>query len=300
MAIGTLQYGILCIPNPNVDGYILVLTFYTPEIPTCIVLPQSVVRLIPKKRLASTSLNKFSIVCSFTFLLHHQQWQLQNISLHGGLAGGLCYTEPLILPEHLTDHLTSPDDLPANFVTSELLLDALCATYNFLGKTATFEFDIFCLSARAKRLLWHQRLLHAGNNILYNAHKHITGVPKFAHCNPMLEQCPTCLAAKLCKQAAGHNTTRRATVPFQVLSIDFGFTGQDSKNKSRAVDFKGLNDESCYILISDHATTALDGSPRISKGAPINWLHNWLRRRSPNVQDKYVYLDQGGKLYRNP
>jgi hypothetical protein len=292
-------YGILRVPAPNVDGYVPVLTFFTPEIPTCIISPQSVERLIPKRHLDSTSLHKFSSAASFTFVLHHKQRRSQNISIHGILAGGLCYTEPLILPESMLHHLP-PDDFSADLAENELLLDALRAVYDYDGKTVNFEFDIFRLSARAERLLWHQRLSHAGDDVLYNAHKHITGVPKFAHRDPVLEQCPTCLAAKLRKQAAGHNTTRRATVPFQGLSIDFAFTGQESKNKTRGVDYKGINGETCYLLISDHATTALEGSPRISKGAPISWLHQWLRRRSPNVQDKYVYLDQGGELYRNP
>lgn len=221
-------YGILRIPAPNVDGYVPVLTFYTPEIPTCIVSPQSFERLIPKAQLASTSLHKFSAASSFTLVLHHKLRRSQNISIHGVLAGGLCYTEPLLLPEQLSAHLPPLDDIPDD---SDLLLDALRATYDYDGKSATFEFDIFRLSTRAERLLWHQRLSHAGDDVLYNAHKHITGIPKFAHRDPVLEQCPTCLAAKLRKQAAGHNTTRRATVPFQGLSIDFGFTGQDSKNK---------------------------------------------------------------------
>jgi hypothetical protein len=225
--------------------------------------------------LDSTSLHKFSPAGSFTFVLHHKQRRSQNISIHGILAGGLCYTEPLILPKQLSNHLP-PDDLPEDIATNELLLDALCATYDYDGTTVNFEFDIFCLSARAERLLWHQRLSHSGDDILYNAHKHITGVPKFAHRDPVLEQCPTCLATKLCKQAAGHNPTHPATVPFQGLSIDFAFTGQDSKNKKRAVDYKGINGKTCYILISDHATTALEGSSRISKGSPIQWLHQWL------------------------
>jgi hypothetical protein len=39
-------------------------------------------------------------------------------------------------------------------------------------------------------------------------------------------------------------------------------------------NYKGINGETCYLFILDHATTELEGSLCISKGAPINWLHN--------------------------
>jgi hypothetical protein len=65
--------------------------------------------------------------------------------------------------------------------------------------------------------------------------------------------------------------------------------------------YTGLKGETCYILITDHAATTLDGAPRISKAAPLVWLNDWLLQHAPTtVPNKYVYLDQGGKLYRNP
>jgi hypothetical protein len=156
------------------------------------------------------------------------------------------------------------------------------------------------LSVRAERILWHQRLGHPSDAYLYNAHRHITGVPAFKHTDPVLDQCPVCLPAKLKKRAAGNDTTRTATVPFQGLSIDFAFTGQKSKDKDRSASFLGLNGESCYIMIADHATGTLYGTTRISKGSPLNWLRAWLHRHSPTVDNKYVVLDQGGELYHNP
>jgi hypothetical protein len=102
------------------------------------------------------------------------------------------------------------------------------------------------------------------------------------------------------KQPAGTHTTRTATSKYQGLSVDFAFTGQTSKNAKRAASYKGLRGESCYILIYDHFTQHLDGEPRISKGSPLDWLSCYLRRNAPNCADKYVVLDQGGELYRNP
>jgi hypothetical protein len=92
----------------------------------------------------------------------------------------------------------------------------------------------------------------------------------------------------------------KATAPWQGLSIDFAFAGQASKDKSRAAACKGFNGETCFVLIKDHFSGALDGTVRISKGAPVNWLRQWLVRHSPQVQDKCVHMDQGGELYNNP
>jgi hypothetical protein len=98
----------------------------------------------------------------------------------------------------------------------------------------------------------------------------------------------------------GHETTRRATYQYQGLSIDFGFIGQKSKNDKRKHDYTGRNGETCYILIADHSTQTLAGATRISKASPLNWLRQWLSRHSPTVDNKYVVLDQGGELYKNP
>jgi hypothetical protein len=105
---------------------------------------------------------------------------------------------------------------------------------------------------------------------LYNAHHHIDGVPEFKHHDPVLDQCPVCLAAKLRKQPASHDPTRKATIPYQSFNIDFAFTGQKSKNKTRQQTYTGFNGETCYLLIADHSTSFLTGTTRVSKGSPIN------------------------------
>jgi hypothetical protein len=92
----------------------------------------------------------------------------------------------------------------------------------------------------------------------------------------------------------------KATAPHQGLSIDFAFTGQASKDKSRAAACKGINGEMCFVVIKDHHTGTLDGTVCISKGAPVNWLRQWLARHSPQVADKQVHMDQGGELHNNP
>ena len=157
------------------------------------------------------------------------------------------------------------------------------------------------IKAATERMLWHQRLNHPSDYYLYNAHKHIDGVPQFKHMDPILETCPTCIQAKQTKEAAGPNTTRVAVYPFQGLSVDFSFSGMKSKNDdTRRSDYVGLNGETCWILITDHKTRQTYGDTRISKGSPIEWLKQFLTDHSPDCLDKYVYMDQGGELYKNP
>ena len=157
------------------------------------------------------------------------------------------------------------------------------------------------IKAATERMLWHQRLNHPSDYYLYNAHKHIDGVPKFKHMDPILDTCPTCIQAKQTKEPAGPNTTRVAVYPFQGLSVDFSFSGMKSKNdETRRRDYVGLNGETSWILISDHKTRQTYGDTRLSKGSPIEWLRQFLDDHSPNCSDKYVYMDQGGELYRNP
>ena len=102
------------------------------------------------------------------------------------------------------------------------------------------------------------------------------------------------------KSAAGPNSTRTATRPYQGLSIDFSFSGTKSKNEERAQDYEGINGETSWILISDHFTRHLTGDTRLSKASPIHWLRQFLDVNTPNCPGKYVYLDQGGELYHNP
>jgi hypothetical protein len=88
--------------------------------------------------------------------------------------------------------------------------------------------------------------------------------------------------------------------PPQGLSINFAFTDQALKDKTHSKTYKGINGETCYILIADHASTQLNGATRVSKGAPLTWLHNWLLQNSPGIAGQYIFLDQGGELYNNP
>ena len=90
---------------------------------------------------------------------------------------------------------------------------------------------VAAIKAATERLLWHQRLGHLSDYYLYNAHKHVKGVPRFKHMDRVLERCPTCIRAKQTKEPAGPNSTRTATEPYQGLSVDFSFSGIKSKDE---------------------------------------------------------------------
>ncbi|MCE2995760.1 MAG: hypothetical protein LW863_09190 [Flammeovirgaceae bacterium] len=160
--------------------------------------------------------------------------------------------------------------------------------------------DVLSIKADAERLLWHQRLGHPSDYYLFNAHKYVDGVPRFTHMDPVFDTCPTCIQAKQKKEPAGPNSTMKATLPFQGLSMDFSFSGITSKNANRRSDYTGLNGETCWFLVSDHYTGMLFGDTRISKSSPFVWLEEFLRINAPPCTNKYVYLDQGGELYANP
>jgi hypothetical protein len=325
-----LGYGILRVPAPTSLGYVPVFCLHTPEIPSCIISPSTIERLLPRHLVQGTTLRKFPNTGVFTFTVHSNLRAAENVELHGILDAGLCYTQPLLLPQppesaptgFNPERTQDLEDISVEFAGNKYLsegsahvdrtppaLDPSIAfrlhplvSDDFDDSTSTIEreYSLHRLSVRADRLLWHQRLGHCSDNYLYHAHNHITGVPAFKHHDPVLDLCPTCLASKLKKRAPGHQSTMKATAPWHGLSIDFAFTGQASKDKSRAAAYKGFNGETCFVLIKDHFSGTLDGTVRIAKGAPVNWLRQWLVRHSPQLQDKYVHMDQGGELFNNP
>ena len=84
------------------------------------------------------------------------------------------------------------------------------------------------------------------------------------------------------------------------LSIDFSFSGVENTKKKGWEEFVGFNGETSWVLVSDHFSKILHGTPRLSKAAPVEWLREFLNTYSPQCKDQYVCLDQGGELYQSP
>jgi len=68
----------------------------------------------------------------------------------------------------------------------------------------------------------------------------------------------------------------------------------------RINDYMGIHAETCYLLAYDHATERLDGVCQQSKVPPIAWLKKWPTKNMKDaMKDRYVFMDQGGVLYRS-
>jgi len=74
------------------------------------------------------------------------------------------------------------------------------------------ELKLHALSAKAERLLWHQRLAHCGDEQLCRAHMFSDGAPETKlGKDSALDSCPVCLAAKRKSRNRGDGETRTAT-----------------------------------------------------------------------------------------
>jgi hypothetical protein len=144
-------------------------------------------------------------------------------------------------------------------------------------------------------MLWQQRLGHISFRRLSEMHRFVKGIPQFK-LPTELEECPICLAAKLCKTPKGTETTIRATACNQGLSINFGFMVQKSRNSVRHNTLVGLNGETCNVLLTDHFSGRVFRSAFAMKAPPVDWINSWLARNSPQCSDKYFRMDGGGEL----
>ena len=61
---------------------------------------------------------------------------------------------------------------------------------------------------------------------------------------------------------------------------------------------KGLNGETCYVLITDRKSGAMQVSVRRDKSPPIDFLRQWLSRYGSSSRDRTVRFDEGGELGR--
>ena len=92
----------------------------------------------------------------------------------------------------------------------------------------------------------------------------------------------------------------RENVPFQGLSMDWGFMCQKSNDVQQYNNLKTINVNTAYLLIGDHCTPFLDGICANGKSLPLLWLHSWLTKHKPkDTTDCYCRVDQGSELGRS-
>ena len=315
--------GYLHVPSQNEDEYLAVRCFYHPDLRTTVIDERDFVVAagLSPRDVEGERLHKQYDAGIWLWNARHKLRKKLDVSVQGVLLEGKCYTHRLLPPfvdEKIEVIKTNDPEFAAACKRATLYNVFIHQEKEYVKLRQQFKelptmyhsvpfheyihkyTPVNAIRKETERLLWHQRLGHPSDYYLYNAHKHIRGVPIFKHIDPILEQCPTCIQAKQTKEAAGQNSTRTATLPYQGLSIDFSFAGQRSKNEAHARDFVGFNGETCWILISDHFSRMLHGETRISKASPLKWLRNFLKAHAPDCEGKYVVLDQGGELYNNP
>ena len=163
------------------------------------------------------------------------------------------------------------------------------------------------IAERTRNMLWHQRLIHCGDFNFKDLHKHIDGIPDLSSFKlDDVTQCATCLKSKLTKVSPGARSLREmATRPYQLLYLDYGFSGRISRDKDGNViessqkDIEGINGETSWLLISDGKTRMLHGDCRLSKVSPIKYLESFLQQYAPACKNKWAVMDQGGELYQS-
>ena len=292
-------YGTVRIPARNQAGYVPILCYYTPQIPNFIVSPSSFGPLVGKGKMdfRGYTIDTFEAAKKFTFTAKHKKQSKQDVLVHGVLKGGLCYTLPVFSPSPAADSTWGLTLKEANAAGVTVLEDHPDNSWQN-------EFKLHQVSAKEERLLWHQRLGHCSDEKLTRASEFADGVPKINVKKSVIDNCGVCMAAKSRARDRGDGVTRTATRVGQGLSIDFAFAGQHSKNSKdpdryRENDYLGYNGETCYLLVYDHFPERLDGVCRQSKAPPVAWLRRWLRNNvEDDVKDRYVYMDQGGELYK--
>jgi len=269
-------YGTVRILADNAEGHVPIKCYYTPDIPNFILSPNSFKSLLGKQH------NGYALECdddkkTFQFSVNHKKQKSGSLLLHGTTRGGMCCARLAALPMPMTEG------------TAEMLLDAadkaaISMIEDHPKNSYQHELKLHALSAKAERLLWHQRLAHCGDEQLCRAHMFSDGVPEIIRGkDSALDSCPACLAANMKSRNQGDGETHTAMEPGQGLSLDFSFAGQHSKNATnpeqmRINDYMGIHGETCYLLalVYDHATERLDGVCRQSKAPPTAWLKKWL------------------------
>jgi hypothetical protein len=304
----------------DTDGNLVpIFSFHTPSMPCEITSPSSVYKGRPRQNWTGYTTRTFEDTKRWCFTLHHRRSNQRNITLCGQLYGELKYTNPMIPVDSEELNVSDIDKLrgPQSMLKAVFALEidylyhqkeedladmTLAPLFQQPSEHDEPETDhmVHGLRQETERLLWHQRLGHCSDWYLYNAHRFSDGVPQFKHHTGVLDKCPTCIRSKIRKANSSNRSTRRASIPGQGFSLDFGFIGQASKDEKRTADFTGLHGETCYLLIADHFTGELFGAPRISKAVPVELLRHFFEQRRPrDHHDLHLRVDQGGELYQS-
>jgi hypothetical protein len=254
--------------DPTTDQFSMVHSWWTPTLPVTVLSPEAAVER-HKHRFCGYDMHLNHLRSTGSVTLKAHQGSAQDITIPGTKKRLLLYTSPLV-----------PGCSPVS-------ADDAC--------------QISVLSARATRVLWHQRLGHCHARRISEMHQHVDGIPKIQN-PPSIDGCDTCCACKMRKSARGTGDTRReATMVGQGISMDFGFIVQRSKDPTHLEKCVDLNGETDYLLIADHLSDLLWGIATTGKSPPLAWLNRWFAQFRPQTTTSlFTAMDEGGEMARNP
>ena len=86
----------------------------------------------------------------------------------------------------------------------------------------------------------------------------------------VLDQCPTCIQAKIYRTQPGHGTTRVATQSYQGLPVEFALYGMTSYESDQNNIYEGINGETCRIFITDNFSGMKHEDEIMHKASPIS------------------------------
>ena len=170
------------------------------------------------------------------------------------------------------------------------------------------------ITVETEPILWHQWMGHVSDHYLYTSHKFIDsvlkfkhqdpvlGVLKFKHQDPVLDKCPVCIQLEQLT-TPGWGNTMKVTVHICGFSINYTFSCQLSKDLVRQVNYLGIHEKTCWLLIHSHFLCYFFmnvSKPRILLLIifVISLMLFVLVMVSALIDTST--LDQGGELFKNP
>lgn len=226
-----MGYGILHVPATTPTGYLPLFCYHKPRIRSTILSPRSIKLLLAKCHVANTSLHKFLAPGSFIFTVHHKLQLSEDIMLSSILVFSRYHAQRHSCKWYLLHRPYYPS-LPVSrpFHLLQFFCPASCSPSFSLPthgmpriSSHTFVLNPSCGINDLDMSVTTICIMLTNISMAYIVIAHQDQ-------DPVLDQCPTCLPSKLKKRAPSRNTTPKATIPWQALSINLGSTGQQSKN----------------------------------------------------------------------
>ena len=99
-SIVPLGHGYIRLPSPNRQGYIAVRSYYHPDLTSTLISENDILNSSGQSSsYTGLNLTKWIDPGTFTITCHHRVTFCKNITLHGVLIAGKCYSHPCLIPD---------------------------------------------------------------------------------------------------------------------------------------------------------------------------------------------------------